>query len=218
MATVQTPAATLDDLARVADKAELIDGRIELLMPTGRKPGRVAGRDLSEPGRLRHAAWRGRSLSRQCRIRSPPALLGPGIIRSRRIVPSRAVPRRSHEVPRRTPHAGRRGPERERLRPIRRGRARRQAGGLLRSRNEACLGRRSDRGMRPYLSGRVRPINRPPSAAVKSSRPNPCSPAGASMWIGSLPDIPAGADTNAGSGIGPCDLLGSASSSFSSSS
>jgi Uma2 family endonuclease len=44
MASVQTPAATLDDLARVADKAELIDGRIEVLMPTGRKPGRVAGR------------------------------------------------------------------------------------------------------------------------------------------------------------------------------
>jgi len=34
----------LDDLARVSDKAELIDGRIEPLMPTGRKPGRVAGR------------------------------------------------------------------------------------------------------------------------------------------------------------------------------
>jgi Uma2 family endonuclease len=44
MASVQTRAATLDDLARVTDKAELIDGRIELLMPTGRKPGRVAGR------------------------------------------------------------------------------------------------------------------------------------------------------------------------------
>ena len=43
MATVQTP-ATLDDLARVSDKAELIDGRIVLLMPTGRKPGRVGGR------------------------------------------------------------------------------------------------------------------------------------------------------------------------------
>jgi hypothetical protein len=44
MASVQTPPATLDDLARVTDKAELIDGRIGLLMPTGRKPGRVAGR------------------------------------------------------------------------------------------------------------------------------------------------------------------------------
>src|SRR4051794_18486562 len=44
MASVQTPEATLDDLARVTDKAELIDGRIVLLMPTGRKPGRVAGR------------------------------------------------------------------------------------------------------------------------------------------------------------------------------
>ncbi len=44
MATVRTPAATLDDLAGVTEKAELIDGRIEYLMPTGRKPGRVAGR------------------------------------------------------------------------------------------------------------------------------------------------------------------------------
>ena len=44
MASVQTPAATLDDLARVTDKAELIDGRIVLLIPTSRKPGRVAGR------------------------------------------------------------------------------------------------------------------------------------------------------------------------------
>ncbi len=43
MATVQTP-ATLDDLACVSDKAELIDGRIVFLMPTGRKPGRVGGR------------------------------------------------------------------------------------------------------------------------------------------------------------------------------
>lgn len=43
MATVPKP-ATLDDLAGVSDKAELIDGRIVLLMPTGRKPGRVAGR------------------------------------------------------------------------------------------------------------------------------------------------------------------------------
>jgi Uma2 family endonuclease len=44
MASVQTPAATLEDLARVTEKAELIDGRIVLLMPTGRKPGRGAGR------------------------------------------------------------------------------------------------------------------------------------------------------------------------------
>lgn len=44
MATIQSTAATLADLARVSEKAELIDGRIELLMPTGRKPGRIAGR------------------------------------------------------------------------------------------------------------------------------------------------------------------------------
>jgi len=37
-------AATLDDLARVDGKAELIDGRIVHFMPTGRKPNRVASR------------------------------------------------------------------------------------------------------------------------------------------------------------------------------
>jgi Uma2 family endonuclease len=37
-------AATLEDLARVEGKAELIAGRIVHLMPTGRKPSRVASR------------------------------------------------------------------------------------------------------------------------------------------------------------------------------
>src|SRR5207244_4361414 len=36
--------ATLDDLYRTPEKAELIGGRIVYLMPTGRKPNRVAGR------------------------------------------------------------------------------------------------------------------------------------------------------------------------------
>ncbi len=36
--------ATLDDLARVEGKAELIRGRIVHLMPTGRRPNLVAGR------------------------------------------------------------------------------------------------------------------------------------------------------------------------------
>jgi Uma2 family endonuclease len=43
MATVQRKMTTAD-LARVTDKAELIGGQIVLLMPTGRKPGRVGGR------------------------------------------------------------------------------------------------------------------------------------------------------------------------------
>jgi Uma2 family endonuclease len=43
MSTV-TPRATLDDLFRVSGKAELIGGRIVPLMPTGRRPNRVAGR------------------------------------------------------------------------------------------------------------------------------------------------------------------------------
>jgi Uma2 family endonuclease len=42
MSTATRVEATLDDLARVEGKAELIAGRIVHLMPTGRKPGRVA--------------------------------------------------------------------------------------------------------------------------------------------------------------------------------
>lgn len=44
MASVQQVKATLDDLYRTPEKAELIGGRIVHLMATGRKPNRVAGR------------------------------------------------------------------------------------------------------------------------------------------------------------------------------
>ena len=44
MATVAQARATLDDLYRTPEKAELIGGRIVYLMSTGRKPNRVAGR------------------------------------------------------------------------------------------------------------------------------------------------------------------------------
>jgi Uma2 family endonuclease len=45
MAGTQTQiAATIDDLYRVDGKAELIDGRIVPLMPTGRRPNRIAFR------------------------------------------------------------------------------------------------------------------------------------------------------------------------------
>ena len=42
MSTATHAPATLDDLRRVSDKAELIAGRIVYLMPTGHKPNRVA--------------------------------------------------------------------------------------------------------------------------------------------------------------------------------
>lgn len=42
--SVASPRATLDDLARAAGKAELIGGRVVPLMPTGHRPGQVAGR------------------------------------------------------------------------------------------------------------------------------------------------------------------------------
>ena len=44
MATVQSKRATVSDLYRTPEKAELIGGRIVFLMATGRKPNRVAGR------------------------------------------------------------------------------------------------------------------------------------------------------------------------------
>lgn len=44
MASVQQVKATLDDLYRTPEKAELVGGRIVTFMPTGRKPGRVGGR------------------------------------------------------------------------------------------------------------------------------------------------------------------------------
>lgn len=44
MASVGQTRATIADLARVEGKAELIGGRIVPLMPTGRRPNRIAGR------------------------------------------------------------------------------------------------------------------------------------------------------------------------------
>lgn len=44
MASVAQSKATLDDLYRTPEKAELIGGRIVYLMATGRKPGRIGGR------------------------------------------------------------------------------------------------------------------------------------------------------------------------------
>lgn len=44
MASVQQMKATVHDLYRTPEKAELIGGRIVIQMPTGRKPNRVAGR------------------------------------------------------------------------------------------------------------------------------------------------------------------------------
>src|ERR1041384_5691265 len=44
MVTVEIAKATLADLYRTPEKAELIGGRIVIHMATGRKPNRVAGR------------------------------------------------------------------------------------------------------------------------------------------------------------------------------
>ncbi|MFO0952239.1 MAG: Uma2 family endonuclease [Isosphaeraceae bacterium] len=46
MSSATRPAATVEDLARIDGKAELIGGRIIHLLPTGRRPSRIAGRIL----------------------------------------------------------------------------------------------------------------------------------------------------------------------------
>src|SRR5438552_3365561 len=59
MSSTTERAATLDDLCRVEGKAELIDGRIVHIMPTGRRPGRVALRIARALDRHAEATGRG---------------------------------------------------------------------------------------------------------------------------------------------------------------
>ena len=131
-------------------------------MPTGRKPGRVAGRiyrSLDDYATQRA----GRSLSRQRRIRGPTALLGPRVVRSRasyHLGRSPTIPCGSSKGR----HAGRRGPERERLRPSA------ESGSPPSGADYFEAGTRLVWDVDPIaecvhmLSGR-RPINRRPSAA-----------------------------------------------------
>jgi len=62
MATVQSPPATLDDLALVSEKAELIGGRIVYYMATGWKPGKVGGRIFRNLADYADATGRGEAL------------------------------------------------------------------------------------------------------------------------------------------------------------
>lgn len=59
MSSAGQTAATLDDLYRVKDKAELIAGRIVPLMPAGRRPSRVASRIFRSLGDHAEANVRG---------------------------------------------------------------------------------------------------------------------------------------------------------------
>jgi Uma2 family endonuclease len=75
MASVRSR-ATLDDLACVSDKAELIGGRIVLLMPTGRKPGRVAGRIYRSLDDYATASGRGEAYPDNVGFAVPPLSSG----------------------------------------------------------------------------------------------------------------------------------------------
>jgi Uma2 family endonuclease len=62
MSTITTPRATLDDLAKLSEKAELIDGKIVPIMATGYRPGRIALRIARSLDEFADAEGRGFAL------------------------------------------------------------------------------------------------------------------------------------------------------------
>ena len=81
MASTRTEAAaTLDDLHRVEGKAELIDGRIVPLMPTGRHPNRIAFRIAKSLDSHAEETGQGEAYTDNMGFAVPEALLRPRIV------------------------------------------------------------------------------------------------------------------------------------------
>jgi Uma2 family endonuclease len=76
MSPVIQTAATLDDLYRVEGKAELIAGRIIPLMPTGRRPNRVAFRICRSLDDYAEATGRGEAYTDNIGFAVPPLSSG----------------------------------------------------------------------------------------------------------------------------------------------
>jgi Uma2 family endonuclease len=76
MASLTQRAATLDDLYRVEGKAELIAGRIVPLMPTGRRPSRVASRIFRSLDDYAQATGRGEAFGDNTGFAVPPLTSG----------------------------------------------------------------------------------------------------------------------------------------------
>jgi Uma2 family endonuclease len=76
MSSLTRAAATLDDLYRVTDKAELIAGRIVPLMPTGRRPSRVASRIFRSLDDYSEATGRGEAYGDNTAFAVPPLASG----------------------------------------------------------------------------------------------------------------------------------------------
>jgi Uma2 family endonuclease len=76
MSPVTQTAATLDDLYRVEGKAELVAGRIVPLMPTGRRPNRVAFRICRSLDDHAEATGRGEAYTDNIGFAVPPLSSG----------------------------------------------------------------------------------------------------------------------------------------------
>ena len=124
---IQT-AATLDDLYRVKGKAELIAGRIVPLMPTGRRPSRVASRIFRSLDDYATATGRGEAFGDNTGFAVAVLSVRSRVVLAGRLVFLAAVPVEPDALSRRTAHLRRRGSKRERLRSSGRGSAGGQAG------------------------------------------------------------------------------------------
>ena len=163
-------AATLDDLRRVEGKAELIKGRIEHLMPTGFRPGRVGARIFRSLDDHAEATGRGVALPDNVGFAIPELPSGRESFSpdaAYHLGPLPSNPMRFVEGPRHSPwRSGARTTTETRRRP--RGG---EAGRLLRGRDRDRLGCRSRqrpcaevlpgfarpaRGLRPRPGGRCR--------------------------------------------------------------
>lgn len=74
--TLALPRATLADLARAAGKAELVGGRVVLLMPTGYRPGVIAGRIFRRLADHADATGRGTAFGDNVGFAVPPLSTG----------------------------------------------------------------------------------------------------------------------------------------------
>ena len=114
-AVLAPPRLTLDDLAREEGKAELVAGQVVPVMPTGHRPGQVAGRIFRRLADYADAAGGGR-LRRQHRVRGGRIVDRPGVVLAGRGVLHGAAAGEPDAVRARAARLRGRGAQRERLR------------------------------------------------------------------------------------------------------
>ena len=135
-----TRRATLDDLAKVDGKAELINGKIVHQMATGYEPNRTAFPNRPQSGRPCRDDRSGRGFHRQHGIRHFRTSLGSRVLFPGCFLLRRPFTRKPHAVRPGSADFCRRGEKRVRLRRSGRKSDGRQTSRLLPGRNPGCLG------------------------------------------------------------------------------